>query len=150
MATHSRNNLLLSSFKKLVYSIANSNSNATNYTHLKFKQFHFFKFSLEQSHNEEPRFFSNLVFSWNFGLEINGNGRTALLRGTKQDPFLMGFGCRHQVEKKSHMVADPQICDRYLYCPKDSSGGIAMYCRPNRGFDEKEGKCLPLKGMSKF
>ena len=82
-------------------------------------------------------------------LGINGNGRTALLRGTKQDPFLMGFGCRHQVEKKSHMIADPQICDRYLYCPKDSSGGIAMYCRPNRGFDEKEGKCLPLKGMSK-
>ena len=79
-------------------------------------------------------------------LGITGNGRRSLLRGTKQDPVLMGFGCRPQVETKSHMVADPQICDRYLYCPKGSSGGIAMYCRPNRGFDEKEGKCLPLKG----
>ena len=95
-------------------------------------------------------FFLTWFFLGILVLEINGNGRTALLRGTKQDPFLMGFGCRHQVEKKSHMVADPQICDRYLYCPKDSSGGIAMYCRPNRGFDEKEGKCLPLKGNSKF
>ena len=95
-------------------------------------------------------FFLTWFFLGILVLEINGNGRTALLRGTKQDPFLMGFGCRHQVEKKSHMVADPQICDRYLYCPKDSSGGIAMYCRPNRGFDEKEGKCLPLKGNSNF
>ena len=95
-------------------------------------------------------FFLTLFFLGILVLEINGNGRTALLRGTKHDPFLMGFGCRHQVEKKSHMVADPQICDRYLYCPKDLSGGIVMYCRPNRGFDEKEGKCLPLKGNSKF
>ena len=87
-------------------------------------------------------FFLGLVL----GKNIAAN-RRALLRGTKQDPFLMGFGCRPQVETKSHMVADPQICDRYLYCPKGSSGGIAMYCRPNRGFDEKEGKCLPLRGM---
>ena len=96
-------------------------------------------------------FLLTFIFGLVLGKNIAAaNSRRALLRGTKQDPFLMGFGCRHQVEKKSHMVADPQICDRYLYCPKDSSGGIAMYCRPNRGFDEKEGKCLPLKGNSKF
>ena len=105
---------------------------------------------LKQSMKKLDIIFLTWFFLGTLVLGINGNGRTALLRGTKQDPFLMGFGCRHQVEKKSHMVADPQICDRYLYCPKDSSGGIAMYCRPNRGFDEKEGKCLPLKGISKF
>ena len=76
------------------------------------------------------------------------NKKLNILRGTSQDPFLLGYGCRPQIEKGLHFVPDPQFCDRYLECQPGSNRGIAIYCARGQGFDKESKFCrnLPKNG----
>ena len=79
-------------------------------------------------------------------IEANQGG---YLRG-EQDPFLQGWECRPQVNKKANWIPDPQMCDRYLLCLAGAKIGFSSICPKGQGFNDETKTCENLDSNGKL